>query len=351
MEFLTRPATEVGGILALALSLILGPAAIAEAQEKIAWRIAIYGPPRAVTKGIEFMAKHVEEKTAGKFTLRLHYNEQLSDAKDHLDGIKVDSFQGSLTAFGYSPGKAPLNSVIDLPYLPMKGIDAIARVMEDFYQFPPAKEELDRWNAYAIVGVPLPLYEFMGTGKPPRTLDDWKGMRVRAVGGSGEAMKTLGAIPTSVPAPEVYAALERNVFQAASFPFSYTFGSYKLHEVSKWYTFGLQLGTIHNAFTLSHTAFQKLPAEYRQLMIDVKAQYYIALREAYESEDRKWIPIFEKVGLERITITPDMLVQFQEKAAKPVWDKWIAEMEQKGLPGRKTFDFVFAAGTKYSKGS
>ena len=345
-----RLVMQAGGLMALAMSAVLG-AAPAEAQEKITWRVAIYGPPRAVTKGIEFMAKHVEEKTAGKFTMRLHFNEQLSDAKDHLDGIKVDSFQGSLTAFGYSPGKAPLNNVLDLPYLPMKGIDAIARVMEDFYQFPPAKEELDRWNAYPIVGVPLPLYEFMGTGKPPRTLDDWKGMRVRAVGGSGEAMKTLGAIPTSVPAPEVYAALERNVFQAASFPFSYTFGSYKLHEVSKWYTFGLQLGTIHNAFILSATAFQKLPAEYRQLMVDAKAQYYVTLREAYESEDRKWIPIFEKVGLERITITPDMLAQFQEKAAKPVWDKWVTEMEQKGLPGRQTFDFVFDAGTKYSKGS
>src|SRR3546814_16383430 len=70
--------------------------------------------------------------------------------------------------------------------------------------------------------------EFRGTGEPPRTIDGWKGKRVRAHGGLGEAMRLLGAVPTSVPAPEVYTALERGVFEAASFPFTYSFGSYKL---------------------------------------------------------------------------------------------------------------------------
>ena len=110
----------------------------------------------------------------------------------------------------------------------------------------------------------LPQYEFMGTGKPPRNLEDWKGMRVRALGGLGDAMKLLGAVPTSVSAPEVYTALERGTFQAASFPFTYSFTAYKLHEVSKWYTLGMQLGIVHNSVVLSQTAWKALPTSTRR---------------------------------------------------------------------------------------
>ena len=77
-----------------------------------------------------------------------------------------------------------------------------------------------------------PQSELMGVGDPPRTMDQFKGMRVRALGGTGDALKNLGAVPTSVPAPEVYNALERGVFQAAAFPFTYAFAAYKSKSLS-----------------------------------------------------------------------------------------------------------------------
>src|SRR3546814_20380456 len=66
----------------------------------------------------------------------------------------------------------------------------------------------------------LPQYEFMGGGEPPKTLEDWKGMRVRALAGIGEAMKRLGAVQTTVTAPEDSTALERGLFEEESFSFS-----------------------------------------------------------------------------------------------------------------------------------
>src|SRR3546814_18410010 len=99
----------------------------------------------------------------------------------------------------------------------------------------------------------------MGTGEPPRTIDGWKGKRVRAPGGLGEAMRLLGAVPTSVPAPEVYTALERGVFEAAPFPFTYSFGCYTLSEVSHVYTRGLQLCITHNGLTGSRSAHAAPP--------------------------------------------------------------------------------------------
>jgi TRAP-type C4-dicarboxylate transport system substrate-binding protein len=180
----------------------------------------------------------------------------------------------------------------------------------------------------------------MGSGKPPRTIEDWKGMRVRALGGLGDAMKMLGAIPTSVSAPEVYTALERGMFQAASFPFAYSFTAYKLQEVSKWYTLGMNLGIIHNSLNLNITAWNALPAEYKKILEEARPEAYRLQRAAYEEADRKSIPLFEKKKLEVITITPQMREELIAKAGKPVWDQWVADIDRQGLPGKQALDLV-----------
>ncbi len=321
-----------------AAAMLFAPAA--GAQDKVVWDIAIYGPPREVTAPIEFLAKYLDEKTAGKFTLKLHYSESIAPAKAVLDSLKIEAIQGGLVAFGYTPGKAPLHLALDLPYLPIADLDAFEKVQEAYYAWEPAKKELARFNGIALYAALLPQYEFMGTGKAPKTLEDWKGMRVRALGPGGDAMRTLGAVPTSVPAPEVYTALERGTFQASSFPFSYAFAAYKLYEVSKWYTMGMQFGIVNNAWVFSLSAYAKLPAEYKKLMEDAKPQFYKVAKEAYRVADERDIPLFDKAGLERITFTPETLKPFVDKAGKPVWDKWVADNKAKGLPAQEALDMI-----------
>jgi TRAP-type C4-dicarboxylate transport system substrate-binding protein len=194
----------------------------------------------------------------------------------------------------------------------------------------------------------LPQYEFMGTGKPPRNLEDWKGMRVRALGGLGDAMKMLGAVPTSVSAPEVYTALERGTFQAASFPFTYSFTAYKLHEVSKWYTLGMQLGVVHNSVVLSQTAWKALPDEYKKILEDAKPEAYRLQREAYAEADKKSFPLFDKRKLEAIKVTPEMREKLITTAAKPVWDHWVADTEKKSLPGKEALELVLSLAKKHA---
>lgn len=82
----------------------------------------------------------------------------------------------------------------------------------------------------------LPQSEFMGKGKAPKTLDDWKGLRVRGGGGLGDAMRILGAVPSTVPASEVYTAMERGTVDAAAFPHTYAHAAYQIHTVSSWFT-------------------------------------------------------------------------------------------------------------------
>ncbi len=321
-----------------ALAFLAAPAA--EAQQKIVWDIAIYGPQREITVPIEYLAKFLDEKTQGKFILKLHYSESIAPAKAVLDSIKIEAIQGGLVAFGYTPGKVPLHLALDLPYLPIPNLDVFQKVQEAYYAWEPAKKELARFNAVVEYAVLLPNYEFMGAGKAPKTLEDWKGMRVRALGPGGDAMRTIGAVPTSVPAPEAYTALERGTVQAVALPFSYAFAAYKLQEVSKWYTMGMNFGIVNNALVFSKTALDKLPPEYRKLFDEARPEFYKEAKAAYKAADEKNIPLFDKAGLERVTFTPELLKSFEEKAGRPVWDKWVTENKARGLPAQEALDLV-----------
>jgi TRAP-type C4-dicarboxylate transport system substrate-binding protein len=332
--------------LGLGAVAVLPAPRIARAADKVTWTFSLYGPPRAATVTFEHLAKMAKEKSGGNFTINLRYNEQLGEAKDFLDGIKVDSYQGAFVAYSYAPAKTPLQGVLDMPFLPIADVVASAKVQDAYQAWKPAAEELSKWNAMHFMTLMLPQYEFMGSGKPPRNLEDWKGMRVRALGGLGDAMKLLGAVPTSVSAPEVYTALERGTFQAASFPFTYSFTAYKLHEVSKWYTLGMQLGVVHNSVILSQTAWKALSDEYKKILNDAKPEAYKLQKEAYDEADKKSFPLFEKRKLEVIKVTPEMRAKLISTAAKPVWDAWVADAEKKGLPGKEALELVLAEAKK-----
>ena len=332
--------TLIGTGLGFAAAGLAAPAV--HANDKVNWTWSLYGPPRAVTVTFEHLAKVAKEKSNGNFIINLKYNEQLGEAKDFLDGLKVDAYQGAFVAYSYAPAKTPLQGVLDMPFLPIPDLVSSAKVQDNYQAWGPVAEELAKWNAMHLMTVLLPQYEFMGIGKPPRDLEDWKGMRVRALGGLGEAMKLLGAVPTSVTAPEVYTALERGMFQAASFPFAYSFTAYKLHEVSKWHTLGMQLGIIHNSVVLNKKAWEALPAAYQQILKGAIEDAYRLQREAYDDADKKAFVLFEKRKLEVIKVSQEMRDKLIVTAGKPVWDAWVADTEKKGLPGKEALDKVLS---------
>jgi TRAP-type mannitol/chloroaromatic compound transport system substrate-binding protein len=313
--------------------------------EKINWNYSIWGNPRAFTRGIETLNEFLKEKTDGNFSLTIHYGEAISPSRENLDGLSIGAFESTHLCTSYHPGKNPIGTALDLPFLPIETLEEMRDVHDAFQHFEPWKEEMKGWNALPLYAGFLPRYEFMGRGEPPRKLEDWAGKRVRALAGLGEAMRRVGSVPTSVPAPELYQALERRVIDAASFPFSYAFSAYRLHEIATWYTYNMALGSLHCPTVVNINNYNALPAEYRDLLWEGVPVAYEGLIQAYRDADEKWIPIYDE-RLERITFSDEDLERFRDAAAGPVWEDWVKEMEGKGLPGQKTLDFILEEAEK-----
>ncbi len=316
-------------------------AAIAQTVDgpKVNWRLGAWGKPRANTKGFETVKEYVEKKTGGKFTVTIGY-ESFGGPKELLDLIKVHSLQSSMFCASYHPDKTPAFTALDLPFLPLPTPDIQLRVHETFHNHPYIRKELAAWNAYAYLSQLLPQYEFVGRGKPPTTIEGFKGLRVRALGGMGDAMKKLGAIPTSVPATEVYTALERGTVDAVSFPATYAHAAYRTYEIGQWYTSNLSFGTVGCPTAVALDAYEKLPPQYKKLLEEAKPLAYKAMLDAYKAADDENIPLFKKSGLKFITYTDEELVRFRKIAAEPVWEEWVQKNSAKGIPARELLNLI-----------
>jgi len=295
---------------------------------KVEWRFSTWGKERAFTKGIETLADIVSKKTDGKFTIRIGYAEAFSKERENLDGIKLNAVDGAHFCNFYSPGKNPAFMVFTLPFLPIGDWDVSLRVRLALYKHPALVADMDRWNAMTYTTTMLPQYEIMGRGPLPTTLESWKGRRVRAGGGLGEAMEILGAIKTTTTATEVYTAMERGAMDAASFPYTYAHAAYKLDEVSEWYTTNMSPGTADCPIVWNKESWKKLPAQYRKLIEDSKDAVEKAQIQAYIDIDKVNLAKFAK-RLKPVTYTEAQLQEFRRVAGKPVWDKWVADNKGK----------------------
>jgi len=325
--------------IAAALATALAATSGAALAQKVEWKFSMWGKQRAFTKGIEVLADRVAKGSGGNFTMRLGYAETFSKDRENLDSIKLKAIDGAHFCNFYHPGKNPSFMVFSLPFLPLGDWDVSVKARNELFKHPALVADMDNWDAVTYASTLLPQYEFLGKGAPPTSLAAWKGKRVRAGGGLGDAMEVLGAIKTTTTATEVYTAMERGTMDAASFPFTYAHVAYKTHEVSDWFTTNMSPGTAECPIVFSKSSWAKLPAQYQKLITDAKAEVDRAQVEAYEAIDKKNLPML-RAKLKPVTYTPAQLAEFQRVAGKPVWDKWVEENKGR-FNGQELIDVIF----------
>ena len=312
------------------------PALAQEVQgPKVNWKYNVWGKQRAFTKGVETMAQIVSDKTGGNFTIKVYYGDQLGGKKQNLDNLKAGVFDMAQVCSSYHPGKNTALTVLNLPFLPIKNPDVEAAVHEAVYEHPVVKKQLaEKWNSFALMSSLLPQYEFLGKGPAPTSLDGFKGMSVRALGGLGDAMEKLGARKNTVTATEVYTAIDRGTVSAVSFPFTYAHVSYKINEVADWFTSNLSPGTVDCPTVVSLTSWNELPKQYQEMMIAAKQPAYAALKAAYKKADEKNLPMFI-AKMQAIEYSDEQLAQFRKVGGAPVWHDWVnkhkGEFDAQGL--------------------
>ena len=326
-KFLSRTAIAT-------IALTLGTEAMATE-----WNVSVWGQRRAFTEHVEKLAELVEERTGGEFTLNVSYG-GLSTNRENLDGISIGAFEMAQFCAGYHPDKNPSITVLELPFLGVTSLEQEAKISQALYEHPAAVEDLARWNAVLLMPSPLPQYNLVGMGEAPQSLDDFEGLSVRATGGIGAAMETIGAVPTSMSATEVRQAMDSGVVTAVSFaPHAHmAFGTI---ENGEWWTTNLNPGTVNCPVVVNSDALDDLSDEHREVLmgsVDDALDHYLTFYE--EKTMEAWGPALDERGIERVTFSEEEINAFREAAADPAAAAWIEENAKRGLPAQELYDFV-----------
>lgn len=305
----------------------------------VTWDVSLWGSRRAFTEHVEKLAELVSERTDGDFTLNLYYGD-LSPSNENLEGLLGGAFEMAQFCAGYHPEKNPSLTVLELPFLGVSSLEQEIEVSMAVYQHPATQADMARWNATLLMPSPLPQYNLIGAGFPPTSLSDFQGMTIRATGGIGDAVASLGAELVTIPATGVREAMNAGEVQAVSFA-PHAHMSFGTLDRGTWWTTNLNPGTVNCPVAVNTDALEGLSDVHRIALmssIDEALDHYIAV---YNGETMDaWGPALNERGIIELTINDEIMSSIYDAVASPAAAAWVQENTALGLPARELYELV-----------
>lgn len=219
-------------------------------------------PPQAMVARdiIVPWTERVMSSSQGAIKVKVFPSLQLGGAPQQLpDQAKNGVVDFALGLPSYTPGRFPRLEVFELPTVfngdPLSTGLAIANMTSG----PLAKD---------FTGV-IPVMQGVHAGnvmhckdKAIRTLDDFKGLKIRTPNRTGSYMlEELGAIPVGMPVTQVAESLSKGVIDCAALPWEIA-GTFKIHELTKFHTSldkDGRFGTAVIFVLMNKNVYEKLP--------------------------------------------------------------------------------------------
>ena len=325
---------------ALTVALVLAPPTAMARDLKL----ADFQPPThfVVEQAYKPFANTIAEKTGGEVTVSIFMGGELGPGPAEQYNRAVDGVADIVFGLpGYTASNFPKTLLTELPGV-ISAETGTARILANLDKLS------DEYRRVVLLGLwnNAPNLLFMAE-KPVKSLEDLKGLKIRVPSrNAGLVVEAWGATPVSMPAPEIYNAMQTGVIDGAMIDAT-TLGAFKLAEVTKYITTGMDT-TISDFFLImNRDSFNELSEEQQKIVLE-------AGHEAAMHGNAAWLAIAEKAlanfvateGKELITLSAEEAKKFNAASA-PVVEQVVAEAEANGLEARA---FVEALRNDYQRG-
>jgi TRAP-type C4-dicarboxylate transport system substrate-binding protein len=215
---------------------------------------------------------------------------------------------------------------------------------ELFEKFPEMDAE---WAALKIMAKSVASnYQLIST-KPVRTLDDFKGMIIKATGMYIDAMKALGADSFYVAMGETYVALQKGTIDACLAPYD-TLKSFSFYEVAKYVTILDLQSAVRPTRGMNWDSYNSLPADIPKIFDDSIAFWSLEDNKARERVNQEGIALAEEHGVEFIELSAADLAELY-KVMDTVCRAEAAKLDDEGLPGTEIYEELRRLVEEYAK--
>ena len=294
--------------------------------EVIKLKAANYLPvthPMSVLSG--WFCDEIKKRTNGRVEITYYPGGTLLTAVKMYDGVTTGIADMGLSHIQYTRGRFPVMEVFDLPLGFPSGWVA-TQVSTDFFNKYKPSEWNDVHVLYVTTTGPLILETI---SKPVRTLEDLKGLKIRAVGQMSDVIKSLGAVPIPLEMADVYDALRRGVIDGVTVDLS-TLKSWKFAEVVKYVTADWQLGTVITFYwVMNKSKWNALPPDIQKIFTEVAFETKEKQAALWNQMDIEGRDLFKSGGGQVIPLSDAEAAKWI-KAVEPVMGGYKKNMVGKG---------------------
>jgi TRAP-type C4-dicarboxylate transport system substrate-binding protein len=272
----------------------------------------------------EAFVQELEQRTGGRIKTQYFGGGSLLNPPGMYNGIEMGVADMGFAHVEYTPGRFPVTEACDMPLgYPSAWVSNM--VVNDFYvKFKPKE-----WDKVKVLWMHASNPNVMITTKPVRSLDDLKGLTIRAPGRVGDTMKALGASPAPMPIMEVYDGMSKGVVQGVNTPFE-TLKTFRFGEVAKYVTSSWQVGNIYAFYVIMNKkSYDKLPPDLKEILDELSGEYKERFALMWNSIDFDGKDFAAAKGVEFIDLSDDQVEKWKAATA-PVVDNYIKDMTSKG---------------------
>lgn len=336
----TKLLTMVVGMSAMLMLVIAVSAPVLAAPpEIIEITVSEHNPERSgPAQVIAYWAKQANEMGAGKFKITVHYGGELLIGHEAYRGTQ----KGVADAANYIVDRRDgflLNTVMSLPFMGWPDQEKTGQIYAQLLKkFPQMRGEFKGVIPYVFCM--MPPAHIHNNKREIKTPADLQGLTIHGAEiVVVQVLEAAGATAVQLDITDMSTALERGVVDGVmnNFPILLV---YKVLELMPFHTlFGKGgINMTQKGIVWNEKKWNSYPPDVKKILTDA-AHFYT--EEFYRSDSAMQDSAikFCKGRNHTITeLTPQEIKVWYDLVKKPIHDKWIAEAEAKGLPGRAVYD-------------
>ena len=296
----------------------LATVGIAAAQEKVIKFANQNAAGHPIVQGMEKFAELVAAKSGGKLKVTVFPSGQLGSDQANVSALQGGTLEMASMNSGIFASQVKDFAVFDLPFMFSNGKEADAVV-----DGPVGKKLHAKLEEKGMVGLAYYELGFRNITNSKRAItkvEDIEGLKLRVIPNpiNVDWVKALGANPTPLPFPELYAALEQKAVDGQENPVATIWGA-KLQEVQKYMTL-----TNHQynpqSVVISKKFWDTLSADEKKLLQDATNEASKYQRQESRQQMGVALEKLKKGGMQVTEFSPAEISKFAAKMA-PVYAK------------------------------
>lgn len=310
----------------LVVSLVLANYSFVHGAEAIKLKFSNFFPAthRSATV-FDGFCKEINKRSNGRVQIAYFVGGSLLTPTKTAAGVTTGIADIGLSHCSYTRGRFPVMEAMELPLgFPSSWI--ASHVANDYYNKFKPKE----WNDYyPLVFSTGPSNVLYTLNKPVRTLEDLKGMKIRATGRIADIVKGMGASPIPMDIGDVYEAFRRGVLDGAMGGLDQMNG-FKFGELLKYTTESWKVGSVYTFYVvMNRRKWDKLPPDVKTIFMEVAEEYKEKWAVAWNESDIEGRDFQKAHGGQFIPLSDEEAAKWR-KATQPVIAEYKKDLIAKG---------------------